>query len=587
MDTADPKPISNSHHVPHAVDDFTRAKSEFLANISHELRTPMNAIIGMTDLALGESIEPVVRNYLQTARDSAGVLLRLLNDLLDFSKMDTGHLTLDSVPFRLRATIDHVIRTLLPSAEERGLALKCDVAVDAPDSVVGDPIRLQQVLQNLLNNAIKFTHQGEVALQVVMRWQQPGQVGLQFIVSDTGIGISQEAQQRIFAPFIQADSSTTRQYGGTGLGLTIASQLVSMMGGKIHLESEVGRGSTFRFTIPLGSSGIIGDATRKAIHPTDASPSTSGTNQSNAPGAAHGELRLLLAEDTPANQKVVTAILQKQGHSVEVANNGYEAIDLVRSRRFDAVIVDIQMPMMDGLQATSTIRSLEEGTGRRLPIIALTAYAMPGDRDRCLAAGADAYLAKPVDSVKLIELVEGLALPGRYTVRDDSTRRGPRARQTSTAEGATIDGPRHFTGVSKMSASDRSEFSTAKASTTNASDPPPAVIDLAGSLARLGGDQALFNKLAEFYEEDAPALLEKLRTALDSEQVAVVERSAHSLKGLSASFGCESATRIALRIEEMGRTGNLAGVRSALPELETQVTALRKTLRPYFEASSS
>ena len=401
-----------------AAEESNRAKSAFLANISHELRTPMNAIIGMTELALQETLSPVVRDYLQTVQSSADMLLGLLNEILDFSRLESGKFLLESSPFSLRQAVDETIKVLAVRAQEKGLEIHSEVAGDCPDKLLGDSLRLRQVLTNLVGNAVKFTQQGHVTLRLSVESVGPREVTLRFAVADTGIGISPADQQRIFAPFTQADSSTTRVYGGTGLGLAISSHLISLIGGRLWVESKVGRGSTFYFTgkfelDPQATHGVT------ASSPTLPASMTEAPRKDNhAVGAANVEpvasaavpngrsLRILLAEDTPANQKLIIAVLGKRGHSIEVAQNGREAVELLEQKPFDLVLMDVQMPVMDGLQATAAIRSLPSSAAR-VPIIAMTAHAMRGDEERCLSAGMDAYIAKPIDCRKLLSLIEG------------------------------------------------------------------------------------------------------------------------------------------------------------------------------------
>jgi PAS domain S-box-containing protein len=387
-----------SRHVKQVAEAANAAKSLFLANMSHEIRTPMSAILGMTELALGEELAPAVRDYLQMARESAEMLMDLLNGILDLSRIEAGRFDLESMPFGLRRLMEQVVNPQGIRASEKGLDLVYDLPPEVPDRLVGDPLRLRQVLTNLVGNAVKFTDQGEIIVRGTVKSQDAEQVTLQFSVTDTGIGIAPEQRQRIFASFTQADASTTRQYGGSGLGLTISQKLVELMGGRIWVESQFGRGSTFCFTVrlKLQQEGVaeVGIPDRQVPKPL--SPLTRS-------------LRVLLAEDTPANQKLVIHVLTKRGHVVETACNGQQALDLIDQRDFDVNLMDVQMPVMDGFQATAAIRKLPDPRKARLPIIAMTAHALKGDDKRCMEAGMDAYIAKPLDTRELVRLVESLA----------------------------------------------------------------------------------------------------------------------------------------------------------------------------------
>jgi PAS domain S-box-containing protein len=378
-----------------AAEGANEAKSRFLANISHELRTPMNAILGMTDLALGEELSAGARDCIQTVKDSADMLLLLLNEILDFSRIEAGKFSLAPHPFVLRATIEETLKSLAVKAREKGLEFACRVAADVPDCLMGDSVRLRQVLVNLLSNAIKFTDHGRVSLEVGTNWQSAADVELQFVVEDTGVGIAREDQEQIFAPFAQGAVPAAGSRGGTGLGLSIAASIVQMMEGRISVDSEPNRGSAFSFTAKFGRTTLAAIPSRPAA--------------AAVPDAAPRKLRVLLAEDTAANQKLVLRMLTKRGHEVQIAENGAQAIDLLQTLTFDVILMDVQMPIMDGFEATAAIRRGEPPGARRLPIIAMTAYAMKGDQERCLAAGMDAYLSKPVSSRELIELVERLA----------------------------------------------------------------------------------------------------------------------------------------------------------------------------------
>jgi len=511
--------------------EATRLKSEFLANMSHELRTPMNGIITMTDLTLDTELAAEQREYLTIVKGSATDLLRLLNDILDFSKIEAGKLDLEQVPFRLRDRLDEALRPLALRAEMKGLGFACEIAADVPAVVVGDPGRLQQVLVNLVGNAIKFTHGGNLDVRVVLESQSEGAVALRASVRDTGIGIPADKQRSIFGAFTQADGSTTRQYGGTGLGLAICAQLVQRMGGRIWVESAAGRGSTFQFIVPFqvpardrrALSGN-GEAGREPMR-------VGGGGDQRAAGAELPALRILLAEDNPINRLAMTRLLEKRGCLVVAVENGREALAAFDREPIDLVLMDVQMPDLDGLEATAALRARERGRGTRVPVIALTAHAMQGDRERCLVAGMDEYVTKPVQPEEL------LAVIGRAVQR----RAGPQEAES-------------------------------------ASPPPGEVLRHETLRANTGDDRVLLREIVDIFRIDGPRALAEIRDGLRIRDVWIVERAAHRLKGSLATFGAFAAHAVAERVVMAARGGDVDEARAAFVALDGELQRLAQEL---------
>jgi len=370
----------------------SEAKSEFLANISHELRTPMNGVIGMLDLVLDRDLPPDVTDQVATAQRCAYSLLSLLNDILDLSKIEAGMMMLERVPVDVRAILDECIQASQPKAAENSVSLRAEISPKVPQRIAGDPLRMRQIVGNLVSNAVKFTEHGTVVVRLGGDFSDPRDFTLRLVVEDSGAGIPADKLLSIFEKFTQADGSISRRYGGTGLGLAITRRLVELHRGDIQVKSELGRGTTF--TVTLKSEAVVAEGPQ-ATHNVTAAPTPAGASTA----------RILVVEDNLVNQKVVTAVLRKRGFVIELANDGQEALaKLGKSSEFDLVLMDVQMPVLDGLEATRMIR--KDQRWQKLPIVAMTAHAMNGDKERCLDAGMNGYISKPVHPALLLNTVD-------------------------------------------------------------------------------------------------------------------------------------------------------------------------------------
>ena len=645
-----------------AAEVASRAKSEFLANMSHEIRTPLNGVIGMTDLALETVLTAEQRDCLDIAKLSADALLTVINDILDFSKIEAGKVELEAIPFDLRDCVEAALKTSAFQADQQGLELLCDIAEDVPEMVDGDPGRLRQILLNLVSNAIKFTPHGDV----LVRAQLEKATGLVwFTVADTGIGISIDKQASIFSPFTQADSSTTRKYGGTGLGLTISAHLVRMMGGRIWLDSELGKGTQFHFTAhlkasehPLEASPLASPETlhrvrvlvvddhrtnrlilegllkgcgihvtlasggeealqtlesaaaagspyellltdmnmpgmdgfglveeirsRPGLSPVPVMMLTSAGHQGDMerchklsilfylykpvrkrelltailravsgprvlspspaiPPARQSEaaigLDILLAEDNAVNRVVATHMLDKLGHHTTIAVNGSEALALWRTQPFDVILMDIQMPETDGFSATRQIRDSEQTTRYRIPIIAMTAHAMKGDRERCLAGGMDGYVSKPLSRASLEQAI-ATAVP----------------RDQMPAHATTLPPPQ-------------------------AAAPRARAWDMAWTLDGLGGDEKLLHEVIGIFLDGIPGHMARLRQAIAEGDGKAVEEIAHTLRGELGYLAIADLSRHARELEELGKTSNLRDAAGLYALLETGLEEVVATMR--------
>lgn len=562
IDTTDRKRTEDElRAAKEAAEAASKAKSEFLANMSHEIRTPMNGVLGTTELLLNSTLTDKQRHLASTVHRSGRTLLAIINDILDFSKIEAGKLDLECVGFDVSQLLDESLELFMEAARRKHLHLTQQVDERVPRYLKGDPVRLRQILMNLLSNAMKFTETGGVSLTADYVSGTPTHAQLRISVTDTGIGIPPAAKVRIFDAFAQADGSTTRRYGGTGLGLSIAKQLVGLMGGSITVESESGRGSTFSFTArfelqPL-EAGTLADQTAYSHipkpqlpveHTCGPSEPFSSTAGIEAKGAGHSMPRILVAEDSPVNREVAAGMLELLGYQVEMAENGRQALELAGRSQFDLVLMDCQMPEMDGLTATGEIRRREASSGqRRLTVIALTANAMQGDRERCLAAGMDDYLTKPYTQMQLQAAVQKwLEKPAP----DYAPAPVLRCEQPSPCEPAPAATP-------PAPAAPRMD---------------PKALDGIRALQRPNRPDVLASVLRKYLDNSRDSV-EALQDAIRANDPAGLQAVAHRLKSSSAQLGALAVAARCKELEAMGAQKNLIEVERTLAELQSEYAA--------------